>query len=248
MTQRDAISMPEPTELLQVWERGAGQPATIRALLLMKAVLPQTEGEALAHCNIGQRDQVLLNLRDALFGPEIHCLTDCTNCGGQIELDFRIDDIRAPHGEPGRAYHIAADGYEVQFRLPDSTDLLSLDGELAAQAERRLLARCLVDARTKEGDVDVATLPDAVWSAVSRGMGEADPQAEVMLEVSCPMCSAVSPASFDIVSHLWSELDAWARRMLRQVHALAAVYGWSEAKILRMNDARRRAYLELIGG
>jgi hypothetical protein len=57
----------------------------------------------------------------------------------------------------------------------------------------------------------------------------------------------VSPAPFDIVSHLWTELDAWARRMLREVHALAATYGWSEAEILRMSATRRRAYLDLIG-
>jgi hypothetical protein len=238
---------PDTTELLRVWEQGAGKPAAIRALMLMTAVSPERDGGALARWNIGRRDRLLLNLRDTLFGPDIHCLTDCTRCGEPIELDFRIDDIRVPHGEPGRAYHAAADGYEVQFRLPDSTDLLALEGELPAQAERRLLARCVVDAWTKEGDVEAITLPDAVLSAVSREMSEADPQAEILLEVSCPACSSVSPAPFDIVSHLWAELDAWARRMLREVHALALVYGWSEAEILRMSPARRRTYLDLIG-
>jgi len=79
-------------------------------------------------------------------------------------------------------------------------------------------------------------------------MSEADPQAEILLEVSCPACSYVSPAPFDIVPHLWAELDAWAKRMLREVHSLAVVYGWSEAEILRMSAARRRIYLDLTGG
>ncbi len=237
---------PDTNELLQVWEQGVGKPATLRALLLMTAVSPECDGGTLAHWNIGQRDRLLLNLRDALFGPEIQCLMNCTRCNEPIELDFRIDDIRVPHGESGRTYHAAAGGYEVQFRLPDSTDLLALEGKLPVQAERQLLERCVVSARTKKGDVEVALLPDTVVSAVSRGMSEADPQAEILLEVSCPACATVSPAPFDIVSHLWTELDAWARRMLREVHALALAYGWSEAEILHMSAARRHAYLDLI--
>lgn len=239
---------PDTTELLHVWERGAGKPAAVRALLLMTAVVPENDSGALAHWNIGQRDHLLLDLRDALFGPEMHCLTDCTHCGEPIELDFRIDDIRVPHGEPGRVYQAAASGYDVQFRLPDSSDLLALEVGLPAEAERQLFERCVLRARTQAGDVQVSSLPDAVLTAISQGMSDADPQAEVLLEVSCPACAAISPAPFDIVSHLWTELDVWARRMLWEVHALARVYGWGEAEILRMSGARRRAYLELIGG
>jgi len=238
---------PDTTELLHVWELGAGRPGTLRALLLMTAVVPEQDGKALAHWNIGRRDRLLLDLRDALFGPEVRCLTDCVHCGEPIELDFRINDIRVPHGESGRPYYLEAGNYEVQYRLPDSADLLALDGEAPAQAERQLLARCVMDARMQGGSVEAAELPDAVLLAVSQGMSEADPQAEVLLEVSCPACSAMSPAPFDIVSHLWAELDAWARRMLREVHMLALAYGWGEAEILRMTAARRRAYLDLIG-
>ena len=34
-------------------------------------------------------------------------------------------------------------------------------------------------------------------------------------------------------------------RILREVHTLAAAYGWSEAEILALSPARRRVYLEL---
>jgi hypothetical protein len=50
----------------------------------------------------------------------------------------------------------------------------------------------------------------------------------------------------DIASYLWSEIHAWAGRMLRDVHALAAAYGWREADILAMSPWRRQAYLEMI--
>lgn len=239
---------PKPRELLQVWERGAGQPALTRALILLAVASPEQDNEALASWNIGRRDGLLLNLRGALFGPEIRCLTDCTNCGEQIELNFRIGDVRVPHGETGRAYRIATHGYEVQFRLPDSADLLALQGAPPSQAEGHLLSRCILGARIENGEVAAVELPAPVLSALSQAMSEADPQAEVLLEVSCPSCTAVAPALFDIVSHLWTELDAWARRMLREVHALALAYGWSEAEILRMSARRRRAYLDLLPG
>lgn len=241
------MRIPETTDLLRIWEQGAGRPAATRALLLMTAASPENDGTALENLSIGHRDRLLLNLRDALFGAQVHCLTDCTNCGEKIELDFRIDDVRVPYGEPGQSYRIEAEGYEVRFRLPDSVDLLALEDELPAQAEQQLLARCILDARTKEGDIEVMELPDTVLSTVSQRMGEADPQAEILLEVACPECSSVSTAPFDIVSHLWAELDAWAQCMLREVHALAFVYGWTEGEILRMGAGRRRAYLDLIG-
>jgi hypothetical protein len=49
------------------------------------------------------------------------------------------------------------------------------------------------------------------------------------------------------VSFLWSEIHSWAQRLLRDVHAIAAAYGWREGDILAMNPLRRQAYLELIG-
>lgn len=240
------MTPPDTTDLLHAWEQGSGKSTTVRALLLMTAALPGNDRRTLEHWSIGQRDKLLLDLRDALFGPKIQCLTDCTRCGAPIELDFRVDDVRVSHGEAGRAYSAAADGYEVRFRLPDSTDLLALEAAQPAQPERQLLARCVVAARSPQGEVDATTLPDSVLTAVSQSMGEADPQAELVLEVSCPECASVSSAPFDIVTHLWAELDAWARRMLREVHALAMVYGWSEAEILRMSSTRRRTYLDLI--
>lgn len=234
------------TDLLCVWERGLGQTATVRGLLLMSAVAPGIDADSLANLSIGRRDGRLLNLREALFGPEVHCLTDCTSCGERIEIGFHIDDIRVPQSESGCSCLIETEGYEVRFRLPDSNDLLALENEQQLLPERQLLARCIVDAHTKEGEVAALDLPTRVLSALSQRMSELDPQAEVLLEVSCPVCSTAFAAPFDIVSHLWAELDAWAHSTLQTVHALALNYGWSETEILRMSVGRRRAYLELI--
>jgi hypothetical protein len=89
-------------------------------------------------------------------------------------------------------------------------------------------------------------LPDSVIQAVLERMGHADPQANLEIELSCPACSHNWQETFDIVSFLWSEITAWAIRILREVHVLASAYGWREADILAMNPRRRQAYLELI--
>jgi hypothetical protein len=240
------MKTPDNSELMNVWERGAGQPAPARGLLLMKAMAPDEDAAALARWSVGRRDRLLLDLRAALFGPGIECLTDCTSCGEAIEVNFRIDDVRVPYGDSGRAYRTKAAGINVQFRLVDSSDLLALEGAVPAEAERQLLTRCITEARSNDADVAIATLPDAVLSAIDHSMSELDAQAEILLEVACPACSALSLAPFDIVSHVWTELDTWARCMMRDIHALASTYGWSEQDILGMTAVRRQSYVELI--
>ena len=79
-------------------------------------------------------------------------------------------------------------------------------------------------------------------------MADADPQADVRLAVTCPSCGTGWEVPFDAGSFLWSEVEAWARRTLLEVHQLAAAYGWSEAEVLALGPRRRQAYLELVGG
>jgi hypothetical protein len=69
----------------------------------------------------------------------------------------------------------------------------------------------------------------------------------VLLGLHCPLCSHSWQALFDIASFFWTEISAHARRLLREVDALARAYGWSEAEILGLSASRRQAYLELIG-
>ncbi|MFE6990250.1 hypothetical protein ACFVFN_19020, partial [Streptomyces pharetrae] len=73
----------------------------------------------------------------------------------------------------------------------------------------------------------------------------ADPAADVTLNVACPECGRATRAELDIASYLWTELDAWARDLLLDVHLLATAYGWSEPEILALSPLRRRYYLEL---
>ena len=82
--------------------------------------------------------------------------------------------------------------------------------------------------------------------AIAAEMEKADPQANVQLALDCADCGHRWLSGFDIVPFLWSEIDNWARRVLREVCALASAFGWREADILAMSAGRRQLYLQMI--
>jgi hypothetical protein len=239
-------------ELLDAWERGQAAPPVQRALMLLAAACPETPVEDLARESVGRRDARLLALREWAFGPRLASLTSCPNCGERLETAFDVAEIRVDSAEEGPAepLSLAISGCELTFRLPNSLDVAALaGGEDQGSARRRLLARCLLAARGPGGEeVLLDHLPETALQAVADRMAEADPQGDVELVLSCSACSHAWTTSFDIVSYFWTEVDAWARVLLHEIHALASAYGWREGDILALSPWRRRAYLELIGG
>jgi hypothetical protein len=235
-------------QLMDAWEDGAGRSGTERGLLLLALCAPDSELGSLARWSAGARDAALLTLHERLFGADLSCLSDCFGCRERLELQFGTHDVRAPSASGPASYELEALSYRVRFRLPDSTDLLRAEAAPSVDAGARLLfERCVVSVEHGDAAVEVGALPAAVVAAVDSRMRELDGQAEVAILVCCPVCERVESKTFDVVAHLWGELDAWARRTLREVHALASGYGWSERDILRLSLSRRLAYLELLG-
>ncbi|HVR96991.1 MAG TPA: phage baseplate protein, partial [Thermoanaerobaculia bacterium] len=196
-----------------------------------------------------RRDRLLLELRERTLGPQLVSVAACPSCGERLEVELAVQDLLVDEREEDAPLSVAAGGWEARFRLPHSLDLLALAGSAEpADARRRLLAACLLEARSPEGeDAPVEVLPKEVLQAVADGMAEADPQADLELALTCPACSHAWLALFDIVSFFWTELDAWARVLLHEVHVLASAYNWREADILALSPWRRRTYLEMVG-
>jgi base plate protein len=247
-------------ELLTVWESGLGQPPVHRALTLAAAASGADVAE-LAELSVGRRDALLLALRQRCFGRRLPCVVGCPSCAERLELSLGVDDVRV---EPPAAdsAQVEVAGVRVTFRPPNSRDLLDLEldldlnleldltvdaGPAVPDARRRLVANCVVDARTADGPVPADDLDDDVLDAVAERMGEADPQADVLLMLTCSSCGHDWGAPFDVAGYLWDEVDAYARRLLHDVHTLATAYGWSEAEALSVSPARRRFYLEAAG-
>lgn len=232
------------------------QQSVQRALTLLAAACPEISPDALAQLSIGQRDACLLTLREWTFGSQLVSLAICPSCGDRLELSFNVADIRvAADVEPTGVLPLSVANYEVQFRLPNSLDLVTMPTESNAHPDQKdiaatrqmLLARCLVTVHHNGEEVPAEELPADVVEAVVAQMAQADPQADVQLALSCPQCGHQWQATFEILSFFWSEINAWAYRILRDVHTLASAYGWREVDILAMSPWRRQLYLEMIG-
>jgi len=236
-------------EMLQVWERGQGQHPVERALTMLSVACPEMTREALASLSIGQRDACLLALREAVFGPQLVSMAHCPQCHERLEQTFAVEDIREPVVTTS-SLPLAVETAEcvVQFRLPNSQDLAAIAQCVdAGEARRRLVRRCVVEVTRAGQPYSIDQLPESSVEAMAQRMSQADPQSDIQLALSCPLCAHEWQESFDIVSFFWSELTAWATRMVNQVYRLASVYGWREADILAMSPWRREAYLSVVG-
>lgn len=235
--------VPSATTLLELWDRGQYLASLDRALILLQAALPHESRETLARLTIGQRDRGLLELRAGLFGPHMACAANCPRCATPLELDIAVADLLlTPASDGETALCVATDDYQILVRLPSTSDLAELT--LGADAPA-LVERCILEARDATGAL-VDQLPATALPAIAAALAHADPLADIQFELACPQCAHRWHAPFDIVAFLWNELDAWARRLLVDVHALARAYGWSEREILALSPRRRAAYLQMV--
>ncbi len=232
-------------EMLEVWDAGQNLSPTRQALGLLGAACPEESAVDLSRLSIGRRDSRLLKLRQAAFGAAVHCQASCPRCGEKIESTFAVADILRNAGE---SFFRAENGpYLLECRVPTSEDLLLAErAQDAAEAKNILMDRCLTAAPHGGGEISWREVPEDLLRAAIERMGDEDPQANLRLAWTCPGCGHEWTSLFDAVSFFWTEITAWAKRLVRDVHALASAYGWSEAAIVSMSPYRRQMYLDLV--
>ena len=241
------------SDLLRAWERAAHEAPVHQALSLLAAAYPDREIGALAELSIGQRDALLLRLREATFGPALTGVADCPACHERIEVALNAAELDmqssastfASVSASGAA--VEAGDYVLQLRPPNSHDVIAALRLEMSSARVAILRRCLVSAERGGTRVEPDDVPAALLERADERLAERDPQADVRLRLVCPACEHDTTMIFDIASFLWHEIDAWACRILREVHTLASAYGWTEEAILALTPFRRRCYLELVG-
>jgi hypothetical protein len=236
-------------DLLQVWEWGEDRHPVERALNFLAIACPEMTRDELAALSIGQRDALLLTLRELTFGSRLHCFTECPECHERLEFTLNMADLRtADPAEPMEAeLTLAVEGFDIRFRLPNSLDLAAVAHCIDVGATRDLLVRrCVLHIRQDETAVAVEALPESVITVLGAYVVERDPLSEVLLAFHCPACGRCWQQILDIVSFFWTEISAKAKRLLHEVHTLARAYGWREADILAMSARRRQLYLEMV--
>lgn len=236
------------SELLKTWEYGVSETPLARALALVATFCPELTEQEVASLTIGERDGYLLTFREWIFGSQMACQTVCPACKEQLEMKINTSDIRAPSQTAAKGPLTRnIDGYDLTFRLPTSHDLAQITGTTDTDiARQKLLDFCILDVTHNSCTCTKAELPVSVIKALVEEMDRADPQADPHLALSCPSCNHGWTAPFDILSFIWSEINSWAQRLLREVHTLASAYGWQETEILNMSPMRRNCYLGMI--
>lgn len=213
----------------------------------------------LGQLTVGDREALLLRLRQVTFGERLSLVVDCPDpaCGQPMDLDFRVDDVCCQAQPAAEAEHEAevATGpggafWKVAVRLPTGADQAAVATQALDDpdgAGRSLARRCLVRARSPQGD-DIA--PDEVDSDVLDGLSDVlaglDPQAQVELDLTCPTCGQEFSSLLDGAELLRSELTARKADLLSGLHLLAFHYHWSEEAVLDLPTSRRRLYVETL--
>jgi hypothetical protein len=245
--------------IVQAWEEGQPQHPIDRALTLLSLSRPDATRNDLAKLPIGRRDTLLIEMREHVFGRELHLFAVCPACEEELELELETNQLlaqsRARPEDREPVYRADWEEWSVEFSLPSSLDLaFALRGRThgtgaESAAYGALMARCIRNLErggNKVGGAPVSEMPQLLLKQIEAAIAEADPDAEILLNLSCPECGEEFQELFDIVTFLWDEFAAYAKELVYEVHALARYYGWSEGDIFAMSPGRRQTYLGMI--
>ncbi len=236
-------------DFLALWEIGKTLHPLDWGLLAVNTMFPTTQPDNAADWPIGRRNRALVEMQLACFGPALRGWTSCRGCADKLE--FTLDGralAESPLPEQGAPIVVNGRG----FRLPTSRDLALIAAEAdASTAAVALVEMCRINGDAGPVEQSFSTVID--WTeedldAIGDKMARADPLGEIMLHFDCPECGELFDDSLELPTFLRAEIEGWARRLLREVHTLAAAYGWSEAEILSLSPARRQFYLEMVLG
>lgn len=237
------LSVPE---LLSAWERGLAARPLERALVILSTACPEFSPDAVARLSIGRRDANLFRLREWAFGSDMAMVATCPRCHHLLETGLSVGDLCAPAETLGDLeIPLEIKGYKFRVRPPNTEDVRACVGLDVAKSRQALFARCVLESSYSGRPVTADKLSEEVIRLVSEKIAETD-HADIHIDLCCPECEYRWNELFDIVSFFWSEIDAWARRVLREVHTLASVYGWREHDILALSPMRRQIYLSMV--
>ncbi|MDB4923289.1 hypothetical protein [Mucilaginibacter sp.] len=240
-----------PAGLLQLWETGSEQTLIEKTLLLLAKTSPAETPGTLAMLSIGERDEMLLTLREYLFGTKLLNTAACPYCSNMVEWEINSSDLHlqpVPSFPVNNYFGFVKNDVEIKYRLPNSNDLLKVTQSADAYLlnPEKLLTDCIVDVRYNNKALGAEALDKDLLRELDLQISKDDPQADIGMLLNCPACLNKWEAKFDIVTYLWTEIDIWATHLLHEVYLLASSFGWSEKDILNMSEQRRKLYVKLI--
>ncbi len=173
--------------------------------------------EAVADMLVGDRDYLLLRLRQLNLGDPVHQVMRCPRptCDQKVDVDFsiseipvrRLDEVRTTYPVDLSRPAFPDDGTsgQVILRLPNGRDqeaLAGLEESNPGRANTRLFSRILVRlGRLKQPELDeerVRELPLFARREIGDFLREKSPGPDLRVEIQCPGCGADMTYPFDI--------------------------------------------------
>jgi hypothetical protein len=228
-------------------------PAAFATRLLSRCVYLDREAtevsEAFARdLQVGDREALMLHLRRVSVGDRLPCVLTCPSCGAELELDLAVTDLLVPpYDHDGHEHQStlgsSGEGVQVRFRLPTGADqeIAASVASRPEEARRLLLECCLVEIDGASGELS----PEQT-DALARTMAELDPQADLRFAAECPECGELFSSELDAATYVRDETRSLEGTLRSEIHLLAFHYHWSEAEILALSAADRRAYVRFL--
>jgi hypothetical protein len=209
--------------------------------------------ELVRRLSVGDREALLLHIRRLTLGERVSCLLSCPNCKNKMDLDLQIGELLLPPYPHCRQIHAAdiagsENSYHVRFRVPNGEDqeAVASSAEHSVDAASELVLKRCVEQVDSLNEEKLSDLPPIVLRELPTKMAALDPQAELLLDLTCPECAAGFVVPFDAGDYICRELVMQEREFYREVHALSLHYHWSEDAVLGLSRRKRHIYLELL--
>lgn len=229
----------------ELFARYPDMPSAVRTTWLLTVCLQSLDNQPVTSDLVRQllvadRDYLILQLHRLTFGENFQAVVRCPACDNQMDVSFRASDVPVEaRPQTASSHRLDLGNRTVFFRLPIGEDQEAILRTSAEDAAAELLKRCILDdggqpLSTEEGETLIAY------------MERVAPQLELDLDLTCPECSRQCLVPFDTTAFFFDEMAIRSEELLREVHALAFYYHWSETEILGLERERRRAYLRLL--
>src|SRR6186997_1249733 len=107
--------------VLDLWERVASCAPSERGLAILASATPDAVPDT---WTIGECEEKLLALHEALFGSQLSGFAECPRCGEALELGVSIPELRAAVSGGAFSDSLEYREYLVRYRLLTGADLL----------------------------------------------------------------------------------------------------------------------------
>jgi len=192
-----------------LFERGHSSGSTRVTHFLSRAIeridgLDTPIDEALVSAmHLGDRDYLLLRLRQIELGDAVHQVMRCPGCGERVDVDFAISELPVRRlAAPEPAYRLVLGGHSVVLRLPTGADQQAVEAlalRNPAAANTLLFSRVVLefDGHAPTED-DLRAWPPALRAELAAWLDANTPGPDLFLDLACPHCKSDMSYAFDL--------------------------------------------------